>query len=83
MYNKDYLCHYGVPGMRWGRRMRYKEARKEYDRLYDEEYKVENKAAKALEAKMLSYAKNKPAIDSFIASKATMAFNAVRNIIGK
>lgn len=64
MHNQDYLCHYGVPGMRWGRRMRYKEARKEYDRLYDEEYKVENKAAKALEAKMLSYAnKHKLAYD--------------------
>ena len=29
------------------------------------------------------YAKNKPAIDNFIASKATIAFNTVRNIIRK
>ena len=29
------------------------------------------------------YAKNKPAVDNFIASKATIAFNTVRNIIRK
>lgn len=29
MYNRDYLCHYGVQGMRWG----YRKARQEFDRM--------------------------------------------------
>lgn len=37
----------------------------------------------AVAAASVAYAKNKPAIDNFIASKANIAFNAVRNIIRK
>ena len=37
----------------------------------------------AVAAASAAYAKNKPAIDNFIASKANIAFNAVRNIIRK
>lgn len=32
-------------------------------------------------AASIIYAKNKPAIDNFVASKATMAYNAIKNII--
>ena len=57
MYNRDYLAHYGKIGMRWGHRMHYKDARKEYEGLYNEEHKRESKTAKAMETKMLDYAK--------------------------
>lgn len=157
MYNKEYLCHYGILGMKWGQRStqsrnerhtarlaskdakRFADAKMFYGETAGTKRKLLNaelnkkkarmpgyeeafnkalqevdyaKSAKkavtkrhaidtayrtrvsvkkilgitgpiAVAAASVVYAKNKPAIDSFIASKATMAFNAVRNIIGK
>ena len=62
--SSNYLKHYGVLGMRWGRRALRKEVRKEYERTYDTEYKIANKRSADLESKMLKYAdKHKLAYD--------------------
>lgn len=48
--NSEYLCHYGIPGMRWGHRMSNKQAHSEYNNFYNSALKKEinnNGASKA------------------------------------
>ena len=157
MYNQNYLCHYGILGMKWGQRStqsrnerhtarlaskdakRFADAKMFYGETAGTKRKLlnaelnkkkarmpgyEDAFNKALEevdyarsakkavtkrrtidtayrtrvtikkvlgitgpiavaAASVLYAKNKAVVDNFVASKASMAFNAVKNIIHK
>ena len=155
--NSEYLCHSGIPGMRWGHRntqlrnerhtqrlaakdaKRYADAKMFYGETagtrrkllnaelnkkkskvpgYEEAFNkalenvdyaksakkavVERKTKDAAyrtrvtvkqilgvtgtltaAAASVLYARNKPSVDNFIANKATMAFNAIKNLVRK